>query len=689
MSGVEVVTRKDSKSITIVDTMSSEQYSIVTSSDVRFTQCSVELPVPVSRTVQFETSELIIKASIFSYIRRLDGEMDQTLSFGDHAERSKGQWIIELSAPVKTYLLLDGPFSISVTAHDIQIRLPEEKTIILGVRTYRRHPESTITIRNSPDDFARALSLLGTSLETDSPERSFPTLRNHPPSIELGHELDVPDGLTPPETGVLIQTPYEVEKLFALAPLSFYLGARLIEGPHPGIVLESGEMIPLTSRKFITQCHKVLKQLVFLDCLTRTEGLYPYDLTERDQVDEKISLDWGELYDASLSDRTAAYLEVEYDTLEPHIPQWPACAFVQPDMASTEILPHLLDQLIPIHPYRPERATGSDARRQALDRFMQSADSPLRAGKSVFDELTFVDIPEPAEDTALWYGEGIPLGGNHLLQDGIRSYHSKQLSSPSQISVALVCNDPTMNAEVESAESIYGSRDRIHFEIDTYHQVGTEQLAELLAEPCDFFHFVGHASASGLHCPDGILQPSTLNSVAVRSFFLSACSSYLPGKELVENGAIGGVVTVSDVNDESAENVGVLVANLLNGGYSLRNALLIARTRSIVGGQYVCIGMESITLAQSEGGVTYACELNRRGSEWEIHVSTYPNHHWEIGSVATFQFDPKRRCILSGNSVGISSLTTEKVIELLRAEQIPISFCEDWHWSRELVRKIQ
>lgn len=690
MAGVDVLTRNGSSGLRIFDVVSGEQYSITTPTEVEITPCTVELPVPVSKTVRFETSELTIETSIFSYIRRPDGTIDRTLTFGDHAERGEGEWILEFSTPVKTYLLVEGPFSISVTTHDVQLRFAEERTVVLGVRTYRRHPESTITIGNSPTDLAQALSLMGSSLETYSPERSFPTLRNHPPSIQLGHELDIPDDLAPPETGIFIQTPYEVEQLYALAPLSFYLGARLIEDTQTSIVLDSGDSISLASPEFATRCGNVLKQLVFLDCLTRTEGLYPYDLVERDQVDERISLDWEALYDASLSDRTAAYLEVEYGTIEPYLPRWPARAYVQPDMTSAEILPHLLDQLIPIHPYRPERVTGSNARRRALDRFMHSSDSSLRSGGSVFDgEHVFVDLPEPVEYTALWYGEGIPLNGNHILQDGIRSYHAIRPPPRSEITVTLVCNDPVMTAEIESSASIYGSREQIPFEIDTYRRVGTDQLAELLTEPCDFFHFVGHASEDGLHCPDGTLQPSVLNSVAMRSFFLSACSSYIPGKELVEKGAISGVVTLSDVNEESAEQVGVMVAKLLNGGFSLRSALLIARERSIVGGQYACIGMDNSTLTHPEGGITYACELSGGDPEWGLDITTYPNFHWDIGSVATFQCDPHGRCILAGNTVSVSSLATESVIEFFEADQVPVWFDGEWYWSEEVGKNIQ
>jgi hypothetical protein len=43
------------------------------------------------------------------------------------------------------------------------------------------------------EDVMMAILTFRSALKTTSPERSFPTLRGHPPAIELNDRLEIPD----------------------------------------------------------------------------------------------------------------------------------------------------------------------------------------------------------------------------------------------------------------------------------------------------------------------------------------------------------------------------------------------------------------------------------------------------------------------------------------------------------------
>ena len=540
-----VLIQVESTTIQIADPVTGEQYTIQTDRPTNPSPTDDSLGPPVSHTFRIYIKSLVIDAPAMTYLREVGGNTTEELTYGDAASRQTGQWLLDVNTPVKTYLRLEDPFSVSVTAESVKIEFEEAAEILIGIRGYRRHPTTTITTTDDTADIATAISHLSTGLETRSPERSFPTLRNHPPSVEVGEQLSIPSAIERSDSPITISLPYTYTKLYAVAPLAYYLDATLTEG-DPAIHIDGYNTWKLPQNGFADRCAELLKQCVFLDCLARTEGLYPTTLEERVQVDSTLNLDWKSLYSTSLADRTATYLDVDYDAINDAVPTWHARGYVHPQAKSVEYLLHLLDQLTPVEAIEPEQVRGDDARKLALQRFRESNDVLMRSGpgQSTFEQdIPFVDIPTPPECEALWTGEGIPFGANHLLAAGIQRYHDAEQPDDSEITVTLVCNDSEMTEEINSAEDIYGARENVPLRVNAYRNLTTDQLAGRLTEPSDLFHFVGHASTAGLHCPDGVLSPSAVDSVGARAFFLNACSSYLSGRELIDGGAIGGVVT--------------------------------------------------------------------------------------------------------------------------------------------------
>ena len=86
----------------------------------------------------------------------------------------------------------------------------------------------------------QAVAAFSSALKTTSAERSYPTLRGHPPTVELGDRLHIPDELSSPETGITIELPATYAAIYAAAPLAYYLGADLVPGEEPLLRTDTG-----------------------------------------------------------------------------------------------------------------------------------------------------------------------------------------------------------------------------------------------------------------------------------------------------------------------------------------------------------------------------------------------------------------------------------------------------------------
>jgi hypothetical protein len=173
----------------------------------------------------------------------------------------------------------------------------------------------------------RAVSTFGSALKTTSPERSYPTLRGHPPLVELGDHLRVPDGLEPPDTGITIEVPATRQAACVAAPLAYYLGATVEPGDRPRIVADGTEH-RLDRHDLETGVERSLKRAFLLDCVARTEGWYRTPLAARDAVEPHLDRDLADLYDAPLAERLAAALALPFDAVADALPAWPLAAYV-------------------------------------------------------------------------------------------------------------------------------------------------------------------------------------------------------------------------------------------------------------------------------------------------------------------------------------------------------------------------
>jgi len=162
-----------------------------------------------------------------------------------------------------------------------------------------------------------AVSALPSALKTTSPERTWPTLRGHPPLLELGDRLEIPDAIDPPDGEISLTVPREYASVYQAAPLAFFLGATIRPGTEPMLETSRFEYSLSTPRSFEDEIAHLLKRFFFLDAIVRMDGMFRYELPERASLEDDLPFDLAETYDLSLSHRLNRYLEVPFEVIDP------------------------------------------------------------------------------------------------------------------------------------------------------------------------------------------------------------------------------------------------------------------------------------------------------------------------------------------------------------------------------------
>jgi hypothetical protein len=160
--------------------------------------------------------------------------------------------------------------------------------------------------------------------------------------------------------------------------------------------------------------------------------------------------------------------------------------------------------------------------------------------------------------------------------------------------------------------------------------------------------------------------------------------------ELIDAGSVGGVVTLSDVINSGAVRIGKTMVRLLNRGFPLRAALSIARSRSIVGDQYIVVGDGNLDVVQTESNmallfVVESTETDDSGDpEFELTVKSYPSGEGGMGGFFRNRFDETRRCYLTSGEHGPYPMTKAELQTTLSMENVPMKIDGQFTWSTEI-----
>lgn len=637
MSGDQLEVRIESHArrngLVVHDAVERRRYELPT--DDLVTPESIEDPgflYPVDAAARVETRTLRLPQVPATYLR--DASFNLVAPIEHHTERelAAGRHVIEVDAPVKLYLAIEGPATVRADAMFVSITATEPREVVVGARSYHEQPAATITTTGEPADVVDVLSYLGGALKTTSAERAWPTLRGHPPTLTVGSERDIPDILTRPKTDVTVEIPATLPHAFVVAPLAYYLGATVAVGDRPQILARDHVHRLDGPDGFETAVERTLKRCFFLDCVTRSDGLYTHLSRERHDLEAALDVDVPALYRADPVARLATYLQIPHETVAPHVPQWKLTAHVDPHPDHLEVLPFLVDDLAVVH--TPGEASSLDhdstsAQLEAIQEFtrlrgdggVKGREESRSGGPGDTPAVVNPEGTDSIEQT--WFGAHVPVGASKGLVAAYRNRLDRD-HSDAPIEVVVVCNETEMADEGSLASEVYGSRDRLPFDVSFYEDLTTDRLRFVLESDVDFLHYVGHIDTDGFRCTDGTLDAGTLDSVGMDAFFLNACASYLQGERLIERGAIGGVVTLDEIINSGAVRVGTTMTRLLNQGFPLRPALGIASERSVIGSQYIVIGDGNVDITHHESLTPTFLKVATRDDGYDVDIRTYP-----------------------------------------------------------------
>ncbi|MFB6131045.1 MAG: hypothetical protein ABEJ28_09520 [Salinigranum sp.] len=610
-----------------------------------------------------------------------DGEMLAQAEHFSHEEFPPATYSLELCGSVKIYLRVESGVTVSSDAMQTSIEFDAPTAVLVGARSHHERPAATITTTDDPREMMVGVSAFGSALKTTSPERSYPTLRGHPPLLELGDHTHVPRGLESPDTGVTIELPADYRHLYVAAPLAYYLGAEVVEGDDPLLVTDRGFEHGLDSLAgFEREVERVLKQTFFFDCLTRTEGYYKVSLHEREAIEPKIDFDFADLYERSLAEQLETYLSVPYTTVESLLPEWKLTTHVEPTAENAELLPFVTNDLSIVRTPRGASVSSSEVQATAAGEFFRDG---FTRGAAAEPARSYVQ-PEASESIEqAWVGDGTPIGASKTTPQAYRNRLARP-PADGDIDITVVCNDPKMLRERDIVEEVYGSREELPFDVRMYYDLTVEEFSSILTTETDFLHYIGHIDHEGFQCADGKLDATTFEDVGMDSFLLNACQSYEQGETLVDAGAIGGIVTITEVINSGAVEMGGTLARLLNRGFSLRSALRVASGDSVIGNQYGVVGDGGFAITQPEGGFPNVCIVHGAGDGFELEYKTFTTSEIGIGSLVIPHIQENHRHYLSSGVADRFELSREELEQFLSLEETPVIVNNELYWSDSL-----
>jgi len=265
--------------------------------------------------------------------------------------------------------------------------------------------------------------------------------------------------------------------------------------------------------------------------------------------------------------------------------------------------------------------------------------------------MTQLVEPEPTDAfQTVWADEGMPIGATKA---SIAGYRNGLDHTPSEeIGVTVVINDDGMADEGDVAEDVYGDDTEFPFDLRVYRNLTTDRLKAVLETDREFLHYVGHIEADGFQCSDGRLDARDLDFVGVDAFFLNGCASYDQGMALLERGAIGGVVTVTEVINSGATRVGKAMVKLLNHGFPLNAALSVASQQSFVGGQYSVVGDGDVDVVQRMDLAATILEVEHTRDGFSVSPHAFPTNDLAPGSQSKTVFDKRGQYYLTPGTLG-------------------------------------
>ncbi|MWG36545.1 hypothetical protein [Halomarina oriensis] len=636
-------------------------------------------PYPLDSGWRVDTGRLSVPKPVEVVIRTGAGDPLTQVTHRERFDAEAGEYVLQVqSLGIVCYLHVTGTLT-TVFEDGARIIHTSADHIDIGLRSLHERPHATVETSAHPRDLMRALSCFGSALKTTSPERSWPTLRGFPPALDVvdaERHFNAPEGLERTSRPIHLTVPEERRYVLPVASLAYYLDAPVTPG-DPALHV-GAESIPIRGpvdetvvddvahARFESGCRRLLEQVFTLDCHVRSAGQFPALLAGHDAVADLLSPDPETLYAADRVQRLDAYLGVDYEALADTgaIPQWKLTADLAPHAEHVPYLPFGVYDL-------------GHVRTVELP-----ADGEARPSHSASGHVPIVTPPPVESIEHAWLGPGIPLGASTPTPAACRRQLDPVGDGP--VEIAVIVNDESMAAE-RSVGDIYEVRDLLAMDVTVHEGLTVAETRAVLEADRSLVHFVGHVTDEGLQCRDGSLDARTLDTLGARAFILNACRSYQQGRALLDAGAVGGLVTLASVANDSATRIGIQAARLLTAGFSLAGALAVLRETLATATQYSIVGDGNATIATTEGATPHSITLTRSGDAFDMTFYGYPTRKWPLGTTHSPNIGTSPpRCLNAGRITSIT-VTAEELTEYFGLSgNIPVRYNGQLEWAHDL-----
>ena len=388
---------------------------------------------------------------------------------------------------------------------------------------------------------------------------------------------------------------------------------------------------------------------------------------------DRCSLSPPDVRALSPAGRLARYLETPTEAVAAAVPEWHLSTHTQPSLARARCLPFLLDPLSLIY-----LSDGVELERRDL---LDSTLSDSFQTRGVSEATTMVEPTGGTGRVHGWLAPGTPIDAFKTMPTAYENRYRYSKSDTDRLQLSVVLNEMEMTEEHRAVSEIYRAAD-LPMNVTVSDGLTTGELADVFESDNDFVHFIGHCEDDGLACPDGTLSMASLAKSRTRTFFLNACGSYEEGLELIEQGAVAGAVTFTDVLDRHAAMVGTAFARLLSNGFSIQRALQLARRRIMMGKDYAVVGDGTYALLP---GPTAPIVVRVTAGEGQYHLTC--EVLTPTGAGESYQLPFEGRTVLNGTETSFS-VDPETLVETLRATSLPAVFEGEFHWSGDLAARL-
>ncbi|WP_138007659.1 hypothetical protein [Halalkalirubrum salinum] len=513
------------------------------------------------------------------------------LSFGTHC--------LDLVAGMKTFVrFVETPLSVAYVENDqsdaiVEVTLPESAAVLIGARSLHNGPAQTITVPNHTQALMEAVSYLGSSIKEFSAERSWPSLRGHPPRITIGDSLSIPPSIQKPETGVRITVPPNLADIYRIAPLAFYLGATVEPGDTAALHLDTGYSEPFkkSDGSIEPAVDELLRRCLFLDTLVRIGGYYSLPRYEYDALGDDLPFYPPNLYDRSISEQLMEYLEVPYEQIEPYVPTWSMTATLRSRIDDAELLTHVCNVLGTVH-VENEIPAKRSARIRAFD----------------------------SEGIDGYSAGTIPPGGTALSIPAFEREFAYEHPTEETVSFGLILDDATqaqsVRAAIESETTLVEPE-----QVGIVKKPSEKAVATLLEANHDFVYCVPPVTEGSIECIDGHVSKDHGGSSPPAVWMSSEVGSEGRDRQSFEP---DGFVSI-DVADSVGVQELINILELLQYGYPVAVSIFLALGTDRVR-FYGNSGRELVLVSnRSPAELVYICSESREVHRTSLRTSPTPN----------------------------------------------------------------